>query len=141
MFITLKWCLIFGAAVCLGVPYHSSETNQQEITEAGSENKASQFMLELYHKVGKSEWKDEEMPDNNIEEFTNEGFYCKYIIKYLPNSQIFLIGETRVFQRTTKPFTGGINNSIKYGYCCCYFNEPFEHSFSPLFGLTAMLAL
>ena len=36
MFIARLW-LFFGATICLGIPGHSSDAKQQEVTDAGSE--------------------------------------------------------------------------------------------------------
>lgn len=72
MFIALLW-LTFGAAMCLGVPDHSSDPKQRETTEEESEDRFSQFLLDLYNKrINESEWKEEET-SGDIGEFDSEG--------------------------------------------------------------------
>ncbi|KAL9978257.1 hypothetical protein ACROYT_G015755 [Oculina patagonica] len=89
--------------MCLGVPDHSSDPKERETTEEESEDRFSQFLLDLYNKrINESEWKEEET-SGDIGEFDSEGDlsvrtsrnFCRRLTMKIEFSKLF--GKTNPY--------------------------------------------
>ncbi|XP_078351859.1 bone morphogenetic protein 2-like isoform X2 [Oculina patagonica] len=108
MFITLLYCLFFGATICLGVPDHSSTDKETKVAKAvekamlqnldwktqpkpkkGLKEKIPQSLLDLFHKqVNESEGTGMMKSDDVVQVLGKEKGLCRKIPLYIDFAKI-----------------------------------------------------